>query len=81
MGRGIVLKCINCGQPCEEEQLNCASCQRNLDNEQEEGSSLIDKELEVYVGETISVLQKGNGILRISGLLGGAGMVGLLFSI
>ena len=50
MGRGIVLKCINCGQPCEEEQLNCASCQRNLDNEQDEGSSLIDKELEVYVG-------------------------------
>ncbi|MED2634650.1 DUF2628 domain-containing protein, partial [Bacillus thuringiensis] len=50
MGRGIVLKCINCGQSCEEEQLNCASCQRNLDNEQEEGSSLIDKELEVYVG-------------------------------
>ncbi|MEC3544318.1 DUF2628 domain-containing protein, partial [Bacillus thuringiensis] len=49
MGRGIVLKCINCGQSCEEEQLNCASCQRNLDNEQEEGSSLIDKELEVYV--------------------------------
>ena len=37
-------------QPCEEEQLNCASCQRNLDNEQDEGSSLIDKELEVYVG-------------------------------
>ncbi|MFP3379013.1 DUF2628 domain-containing protein [Bacillus sp. SIMBA_069] len=50
MGRGIVLKCINCGKPCEEEQLNCASCQRNLDNEQDEGSSLIDKELEVYVG-------------------------------
>ncbi|KIQ88258.1 group-specific protein [Bacillus sp. L_1B0_8] len=44
------MKCINCGQPCEEEQLNCASCQRNLDNEQDEGSSLIDKELEVYVG-------------------------------
>ncbi|OWT50425.1 DUF2628 domain-containing protein [Bacillus sp. K2I17] len=50
MGRGIVLKCINCGQPCEEEQLNCASCQRKLDNEQGESSSLIDKELEVYVG-------------------------------
>ena len=63
-----------------EEQLNCASCQRNLDNEQEEGSSLIDKELEVYVGDNIRIT-KGNGILRISGLLGGAGMVGLLSSI
>ena len=80
MGRGIVLKCINCGQPCEEEQLNCASCQRNLDNEQDEGSSLIDKELEVYVGRQYPYY-KGNGNLRISGLLGGVGMVGLLFSI
>ncbi len=58
MGRGIVLKCINCGQSCEEEQLNCASCQRNLDNEQEEGSSLIDKDI---CRETISVLQKEMG--------------------
>ena len=78
MGRGIVLKCINCGQPCEEEQLNCASCQRNLDNEQDEGSSLIDKELEVYVGDNIRIT-KGNGNLRISGLLGGVGMVGRYF--
>ena len=31
-------------------QLNCESCQRNLHTEQSEGSSLIDKELEVYVG-------------------------------
>ncbi|PFA89768.1 DUF2628 domain-containing protein [Bacillus thuringiensis] len=58
MGRGIVLKCINCGQPCEEEQLNCTSCQRNLDNEQEEGSSLIDKELEVYVGRQYPYYQR-----------------------
>ncbi|MYW22897.1 DUF2628 domain-containing protein [Bacillus thuringiensis] len=58
MGRGIVLKCINCGQPCEEEQLNCASCQRNLDNEQEEGSSLIDNELEVYVGRQYPYYQR-----------------------
>ena len=49
---------INCGQPCEE-QLNCASCQRNLIMNKE-GSSLIDKELEVY-RETISVLQKEMG--------------------
>lgn len=50
MGRGIVLKCINCGQLCEGNQLNCESCQRTLHTEQGEGSSLIDKELEVYVG-------------------------------
>lgn len=50
MGRGIVLKCINCGQLCEGNQLNCESCQRTLHTEQSEGSSLIDKELEVYVG-------------------------------
>lgn len=48
--RGIVLECINCGQPCVSNQLNCANCQRNLHNEQGEESSLIDKELEVYVG-------------------------------
>ncbi|HFK1739292.1 Protein of unknown function [Bacillus sp. bc15] len=52
------MKCINCGQPCEEEQLNCTSCQRNLDNEQEEGSSLIDKELEVYVGRQYPYYQR-----------------------
>ncbi|AOM10693.1 group-specific protein [Bacillus thuringiensis] len=52
------MKCINCGQPCEEEQLNCASCQRNLDNEQEEGSSLIDNELEVYVGRQYPYYQR-----------------------
>ena len=51
-----------------------------LDNEQDEGSSLIDKELEVYVGDNIRIT-KGNGNLRISGLLGGVGMVGSLFSI
>ncbi len=50
MERGIVLKCINCGRPCINDQLNCANCQRNLHNEQGEESSLIDKELEVYVG-------------------------------
>ncbi|PGT98225.1 group-specific protein [Bacillus cereus] len=50
MERGIVLECINCGQPCADGQLNCARCQSNLHNEQDEGSSLIDKELEVYVG-------------------------------
>ena len=37
-------------QLCEGNQLNCESCQRNLHTEQSEGSSLIDKELEVYVG-------------------------------
>ncbi|WP_433773687.1 DUF2628 domain-containing protein [Bacillus wiedmannii] len=44
------MKCINCGQPCANDQLNCASCQRTLHNEQGEGSSLIDKELQEYVG-------------------------------
>ena len=78
MGRGIVLKCINCGQLCEGNQLNCESCQRTLHTEQSEGSSLIDKELEVYVGDNIRIT-KGNGSLRKSGLLGGAGMAGQLF--
>lgn len=80
MGRGIVLECINCGQPCADDQLNCASCQRNLHNEQDEGNLLIDKELEVYVGDSTRII-KENGSLKISGLLGGAGMVGLLFSV
>lgn len=79
MERGIVLKCINCGRPCINDQLNCANCQRNLHNKQGEESSLIDKELEVYVGDNIHIT-KENGSLRISELLGGAGMVWLLFS-
>lgn len=49
-----------------------------LHTEQSEGSSLIDKELEVYVGRQYPYY-KGNGSLRKSGLLGGAGMVGQLF--
>ncbi len=78
MERGIVLECINCGQPCANEQLNCANCQQKLHNKQGEGSSLIDKELEEYVGRQYPYYKK-NGSLKISELQNGAGMVGLLF--
>ncbi len=46
------------GNLSANEQLNCANCQQKLHNKQGEGSSLIDKELEEYVGDNIRTTKK-----------------------
>lgn len=48
--RGIILHCINCGNPCPDSQFNCKDCQQVLHNRTKEETSPIEKDMEQYVG-------------------------------
>ncbi|EMA6343131.1 DUF2628 domain-containing protein [Bacillus cytotoxicus] len=50
MERGIVLQCINCGNPCADNQWNCNDCQRILHNESNGGISPLETAIEQFVG-------------------------------
>ncbi|MFY0144423.1 DUF2628 domain-containing protein [Bacillus cytotoxicus] len=50
MERGIVLQCINCGNPCADNRWNCNDCQRILHNESNGGISPLETAIEQFVG-------------------------------